>query len=347
MDILINPTNKCNFACKFCSASELPANTLSFQDTIDLLEPYKKNLKRLIFNGGDPLMMNPDYYLNLINWCEKEIANPVYLSLTTNLWDFYLNPNKWKEVLSHKRVGVTTSFQYGLDRRVITPTGAKPYTEEQFRKVLDMFKLIAGYYPTFIYVADYNNENDIIKALELAKEYKIRCRINKKVSVGRASNDYYPRYRIFEQYIKIIEAGYINYEMNCCTTLKHIFTNKKDYCCDHDRNCFNHMIVINPDKSVVSCCFLSQMINDYNRKRYDITIDQNNKNAFAKEYHSIKPDCLMCHNFDICNSCRMYIKEVKDSTEDMNEYCIKMKYYTEKLREVFMRHINEIDYREY
>ena len=83
-----------------------------------------------------------------------------------------------------------------------------------------------------------------------------------------------------------------------------------------------------------------------NSRRNDLKLSKRAYD-FAKENHSIKPECLTCNNFDICNSCRMYIKEVKDSIENMDEYCVKMKYYTEKLRKTFMSHINEIDYREY
>ena len=42
IDIIINPTKKCNFCCDFCAASEIPNDEISIEDTIKILEKYQK-----------------------------------------------------------------------------------------------------------------------------------------------------------------------------------------------------------------------------------------------------------------------------------------------------------------
>jgi hypothetical protein len=32
------------------------------------------------------------------------------------MWDFYINPGKWKNIFSNKRIFITTAFQYGPGR---------------------------------------------------------------------------------------------------------------------------------------------------------------------------------------------------------------------------------------
>lgn len=58
MDLIINPTNKCNFSCDFCSARNLPNRTLTSKETITFLKKYGHNIGMVIINGGDPLMLS-------------------------------------------------------------------------------------------------------------------------------------------------------------------------------------------------------------------------------------------------------------------------------------------------
>ena len=55
IDIIINPTKKCNFCCDFCAASEIPNDEISIEDTIKILEKYQREygIRTIIINGGD------------------------------------------------------------------------------------------------------------------------------------------------------------------------------------------------------------------------------------------------------------------------------------------------------
>lgn len=332
MDVIINPTNKCNFKCSFCAASNMHKATLSFKDTVLILDKYKKDITRLIINGGDPLVMSPHYYEKLIKWTEDITDHYIDISITTNLWDYYLHPNKWINIFKHHRIWVMTSFQYKGRYHKLGET-IKPFTEKEFVEAITRFKDDIGYVPQFIYVVDNDTEDKIMDALKLADELNTKCKMNKIMSSGRASDTYYPRYRMFEKYAEIIKEGYMYTETNCHTTILYGMTNAEMTCCDMDTKCYKNIRCINPDKSVTSCCYIGQNINDDNRNKYDISINDDNDISFKKKYPYIKEECSFCSNYRICNSCSVYIKEVRDN-HDEEKYCYQMKKIVPILRKL-------------
>ena len=94
MDLIIKPTEKCNFKCTFCSSTHITedkALELDHQYIFDFLKRYPET-KTIIVNGGDPLMMDPDYYWKIIEHLDT-IKSEATISFTSNLWPFYKNPN--------------------------------------------------------------------------------------------------------------------------------------------------------------------------------------------------------------------------------------------------------------
>lgn len=321
MDVIVNPTNKCNFNCSFCAASKLCDKTITSKTTINLLKKFEKNLGQVIINGGDPLVMPVSYYEDLISYLES-LDHYVSLSLTTNLWDFYRLPFKWKNVLSNNRVGVITSFQYGTKRKL---KSGETFGEQKFRDIIELFNEVIGYKPNFISVIDSDNEFSVIPTVKLAKNLGIKCKINKAIISGRQES-YYPRYKIFKHYIDIINLGLREYEMNIELLTKY-FTGKGTYC-DIDRNCHNNLRVINPDGKLYTCSYTAESESD------SFKIDLHNKNVkkFPLMYDRIKNECISCPNYNLCNSCRIYIKEVLDN-KDQDNYCYNMKQIIPELKE--------------
>ena len=90
MDLIVKPTELCNFKCSFCSSSKI-----TFEDntaTLDLNKIFKflkrfPDTQTIIVNGGDPLMMKPNYYWKIIEYLDKHEL-PATISLTTNLYPF-------------------------------------------------------------------------------------------------------------------------------------------------------------------------------------------------------------------------------------------------------------------
>lgn len=201
MELIIKPTARCNFNCTFCSAGLL--NIKHSENVSDKLKNVLNVLKpsTIIFTGGDPLLVSPKYYeeiLSLGDW---------HISFTTNLKDFYLNPNKWVNLFRNPRIGITTSFQYGDERRWDKNT---PYTEEMFIKVIKLFEEKIGYTPTFISVISENNEDRALDHIYLAKRLNTQCKINGVLPMG-LSNSFYPLYKMIDIWIAIKEKGLEEY----------------------------------------------------------------------------------------------------------------------------------------
>ena len=327
MDFIINPTGRCNFACTFCAASKLSddyeecSRELTAEDTIRIINPYKNILGQLIFNGGDPLMMDPSYYFKILDFLET-LNHKVTISLTTNLYDFYRYPYKWEKLFKTHNVGVITSFQYGGKRRL---KDGRIFSYQMFIDTLKMFKYIVGYKPNFIAVVDRDNEDLCKVTLETARDNGIKCKLNKVVISGK-NKDYYPRYRMFEKYIELYKQGLGKYEMNF--SLFHNYFNNMPTYCPIEYNCYKYLRCINPDGKMTTCSYVAE---NYASK---YSIKQGTPaNSFAYDYRLIKNDCLSCRNFKLCNSCRVYIKEVKDNQDEAN-YCANMKKLIPQLKEL-------------
>ena len=93
-------------------------------------------------------MMHPDYYWKLIDHLDS-INSHATISFTSNLWPFYKNPDKWVDLFTHRRMGISTSFQYGGGRLKGDLT---EYSEEDFWNVSNMMLERVGYRPDFITV---------------------------------------------------------------------------------------------------------------------------------------------------------------------------------------------------
>ena len=96
MDLIIKPTELCNFKCTFCSSSKITETDSTAQ--LDLFKIFRfldryPDTQTIIVNGGDPLMMDPKYYMAMIEFLDKN-NYPASISLTTNLWPFYVKPDK-------------------------------------------------------------------------------------------------------------------------------------------------------------------------------------------------------------------------------------------------------------
>jgi len=318
MDLIIKPTQACNFKCAFCSSNNIAEScqeTLPLDTLFDFLK--KHDVFRIIVNGGDPLMMSPDYYWNMLKFIEDNDMN-TRLSLTTNLWDFYLHPDKWKGLFCQPNVGVCTSFQYGGERRL---ANGEEFTEEKFRKVLAMFTENIGYVPMFIAVINKHNEDSVLDTVRLAKSVGTKCKINPAVQSGR-SKDFYPLYKMYEHYLNIIDAGLGDYEENC-RYIQQVMHSQKT-CCPYARTCYKNIRCISPDGKLHSCgCFNDDhQVNEAAGER-TYELHEYGEKQIRKDYGYLKAECFGCSCFTLCNGCYKHIADIKRSGT-IGEHCRAM-----------------------
>lgn len=330
MELIIKPTEKCNFKCTFCSSTYITEDKTAELDhdyIFRFLERYPET-NTIIVNGGDPLMMPPDYYWKIIEWLDKNNYN-TSISLTTNLWPFYKNVSKWKDLFLSPRIGVTTSFQYGGGRLKGDLT---EFSEEDFWKVSDTMLEHIGYRPDFITVITKENEKDAIKNVELAKKMNVECKLNyalssgppvkfKNITMGQQGKPYLLA-DIYEIYVKIYKMNLWPWEYNTKQMMKRL--KDEHTSCPQNRKCDENIRTLQPSGDYYSCGAFgddrSHSINfEEEMKGKKVFILQQDVNLL-----SLKQSCFTCPMFKICNGCKKTIKDLKD--HDMIEsHCIKMK----------------------
>lgn len=314
MELIIKPTGKCNFNCSFCSSNRIVTN----EDTkhvhekllwlIDQIKP-----SRLLINGGDPLIMDPDWYYEMYEKTE------IPMSLTSNMKDFYLHPDKWSSLLNEEWMTIGTSFQYG-NGRMWDPNTI--YDEAMFIKVVEKFhKYIHHGTLPFIAVIDEHNEQFAMDHVMLAKKLDTTVKMNNAIPVGKCDK-WYPRYKMFQMYISVIESGLEKYEANCSGRFYPSCPRNTFFQCNKCiRSCY---VDINDQLHVSNCDeFLVQGI-EYSTIG-EITGKDVPDKIRPSEY--IKEECLSCSLCRLCNGCNLNRKYAKTDPK----YCDEMKKLEDKI----------------
>lgn len=330
MDLILKISSACNFKCTFCSSTAIADNAhdeVDIQQVFRFLERYP-DTRTIIVNGGDPLMVQPKYYWELIDYLDaKEL--PTSISFTSNLWPFYVKPEKWQDLFRHPRMGVATSFQYGNARLKHDLT---PYTEAEFWKVSDLMLERIGYRPTFIAVITEENEDSVLQTVELARKMGVVCKVNyafgsgevvnyKTIQMGNRHKPYVLA-KIYEHYLAIHAAGLTEWEHNTQQMLQAI--QGRHTICPLAKRCDEGIRAIQPSGRYFSC----GAFGDDNE--YAIDFEAEMAGAFftplqdAPELRVLKESCYSCPMFEICNGCHKTIAELKE-TQQVEVHCQHMK----------------------
>ena len=344
MDLIIKPTEKCNFKCTFCSSTKIAKhkNDLLNHDYIFKFLKRFPDTKTIIVNGGDPLMVEPEYYWKIIEWLDIHNYD-TSISLTTNLWPFYKKPKKWVDLFNNDRIGVNTSFQYGGGR---LKGDFSEFTEEDFWRCSDKMLELCGYRPDFIAVIVPENEHLALKNVELAykmsdglipkgtthdlkKDNKtgVECKLNYAMSSGDQDKPYLLS-KIYKKYVEIWEKGLYHWEFNTKQMMKRI--RKEHTLCPQNRTCDAGIRAFNPNGDYYSCGAFADDKDksiDFNKemKGEFFTPLRNDMNLM-----SMKRSCFTCPMFEICNGCRKTIKDFKEH-KVVEEHCKLMKQIAPKI----------------
>jgi radical SAM protein with 4Fe4S-binding SPASM domain len=320
MDLIIKPTEACNFKCTFCSSSKITDVDSTAQ--LDLFKIFRfldryPNTNTIIVNGGDPLMMDPKYYMSLIEFLDKN-NYPATVALTTNLWPFMVKPKKWLPVFQNPRVGIATSFQYGEGR---LKGDLSVFTEEDFWKCSNSVLEYCGYRPDFIAVITEENEDTVIATVELAKRMGVIAKVNYAMASGEQDAPYMLS-KVYEKYIEIWKAGLAPWEFNTSQMIKRL--KKEHTICPQNRSCDSSIRTIQPEGDYYSCgAFGDDMDKAIDFER-EMAGEQFTPLADDFELNSLKQACYSCPMFDICNGCKKTIKDLKQHNM-VEDHCFHMK----------------------
>ena len=336
MELIIKPTERCNFKCTFCSSTHITDDKsaeLDLDYIFKFLTRYPET-HSIIVNGGDPLMMNPKYYWDIIEFLDNNNL-PAHISFTTNLWPFYKNPDKWIDLFRHERMGICTSFQYGGGRLKGDLT---EFSEEDFWNVSNMMLDKVGYRPDFISVVTEENEHLAIKNVELAKQMGVECKLNyafssgppvkfKNIIMGQEGKPYMLA-KIYEIYVKIWEMGLTEWEYNTKQMVKRL--KGEGTTCPQNRECDSTIRTLQPSGDYYSCGAFGD------DRQYPIDFDKEMKGEkifplqFQPELLNLKQSCFTCPMFQICNGCKKTITDLKNYNM-VEQHCSKMKQLAPKI----------------
>ena len=336
MELIIKPTERCNFKCTFCSSTHITDDKsaeLDLDYIFKFLTRYPET-HSIIVNGGDPLMMNPKYYWDIIEFLDSNNL-PAHISFTTNLWPFYKNPDKWIDLFRHERMGICTSFQYGGGRLKGDLT---EFSEEDFWNVSNMMLDKVGYRPDFISVVTEENEHLAIKNVELAKQMGVECKLNyafssgppvkfKNIIMGQEGKPYMLA-KIYEIYVKIWEMGLTEWEYNTKQMVKRL--KGEGTTCPQNRECDSTIRTLQPSGDYYSCGAFGD------DRQYPIDFDKEMKGEkifplqFQPELLNLKQSCFTCPMFQICNGCKKTITDLKNYNM-VEQHCSKMKQLAPKI----------------
>ena len=329
MELIVKPTEACNFKCTFCSSTDISdehTQVLDLERIYAFLRRFP-NTSTIIVNGGDPLMVKPDYYWDIIKFLDKH-GMQTSLSFTTNLWAFYKKPAMWMKLFLNKRVGVTTSFQFGEGR---LKGDGSVFSEDDFWLVSDMMLYHIGYRPDFISVISEENESTAIDNVYLAKEMNVECKLNYAMSSGDQEKPYLLA-KIYETYLKIHELGLTPWEYNTKQMVKRLGGGNTT--CPQNRACDSSIRALNPGGDYYSC----GAFGDDREFPIDFNTEVFGNHIFTPLSHDIelfamKSECVMCPMFEICNGCAKTIKDTKRHKQ-VEEHCKLMKTLAPSILEI-------------
>jgi len=326
MELIIRPTEACNFKCTFCSSTDISDDhylILDLERIYAFLQRFP-NTSTIIVNGGDPLMIKPSYYWELIDYLNEHNL-PASISFTSNLWPFYKKPSRWIDLFKHERMGITTSFHYG-DTRLKGDYSV--FTEEDFWKVSDAMLEHIGYRPEFISVITEENEDTAIDNVYLAKEMGVECKLNYAMASGDQGVPYQLS-KIYKTYLEIYDLGLMEWEFNTKQMITRLSTGNT--MCPQTRTCDSHIRALNPGGDYYSCAAFADDAEkpiNFNAEIYGDHIYQ--PLSSSPELLSLMGKCLCCPMFEICNGCKKTIKDMKE--HDMEEeHCKLMKTLAPKI----------------
>jgi radical SAM protein with 4Fe4S-binding SPASM domain len=330
MDLIIKPTEKCNFKCTFCSSTHITDDKtaeLDHEYIFRFLKRYPET-NTIIVNGGDPLMMDPDYYWKIIAYLDEHNL-PATISFTTNLWPFYKNPDRWTDLFNNKRMGITTSFQYGGGRLKGDLT---EFSEQDFWNVSNMMLERVGYRPDFIAVVTEENKHRAIDNVELAWKMGVECKLNyafssgppvkfKNIVMGQEGHQFVMA-DMYEIYVEIWRRGLAPWEYNTKQMMRRL--SKGNTTCPQTRTCDDGIRTLQPSGDYYSCGAFGddrEYAIDFER---EMAGDKVFPLRFQPELQSLKQSCYTCPMFEICNGCRKTITDLKRYNQ-VEYHCSKMK----------------------
>lgn len=146
--VIAKPTKVCNAACTYCSAPPdgVPKWSLDdFKRYFDKLAPHLTNRAYIIWHGGEPMLMGPEFYEAAWEYARAQ-SPEINFSIQTNLLGY--SHKRWFDVFRDIFKGsISTSFDPDETNRIYRGSAAL-YTRLFYTRLEEV--LDDGFYPKII-----------------------------------------------------------------------------------------------------------------------------------------------------------------------------------------------------
>lgn len=326
-ELIVLTSFHCNYSCDFCISHDPGRQSVIDKDK--LIEWIKNNQKyfnfeSVSFQGGEPLLMPVEFYLDILNILDKKFK----IRIQTNGEPFVNNPEYWMPLFNTKRVLMDTSFQLGEHRK---DKNGQVLTPELFEKYQETFKKYLGEYLSFKYVITDDNYSyeQLDKFANIVKRYgKLRKPAGLLIETksGKGKYTYIPVYKAIRSYIYLLKK-HKNVLLDILPLKSFIMDTTK-----HEDNiaCENcRTLTIHPEGDISYCC-------RYDRKYFLGTLSDNYESLFPKidstiaslvsnKYIINHDECEGCSAQQYCADCFIRLSDIRGETkEQQKKFCQQM-----------------------
>lgn len=319
MEIIIQPLSACSHRCRYCSAKYIPEG---YRSPSMLLDAFTKELKikqdenlDLIFNGGDPALLGPEYFSTLDSLLKENGFNSFSFSIVS-AWDSCVyNLWKIKDLSKFNKYGYTISYdcEKGTTRDHI------------FKEVFPFLTDIGEDVPGFIYVVtteDYDlllegkYKPQLLDLIYFAKDNpKVQIKLNRCLASGAAKENNLAlslgKYLLF---LSILKENLLRLDNS--KDLDRVFAEQED----NYSNITNALKNLNTHCPICDNCSKMGYIGPTGVRKLNCAIELDSDYMRALTDIKLKFGCIPCIFYKVCNTC-MFTRntETKESCKLIKE----------------------------
>lgn len=307
--VILKPTLHCNADCTYCSAPPdgNPRWTFNeFRLIFDKLAPHLDGRAFLIWHGGEPMIMGPDFYHQCFEYA-RSIKPGIRFSMQSN---FLLYSPAWRSVFSDVMQGsVSTSYDPEIKERTLK--GSAIAYANRFEQKLEMV-LRDGFHP--LVLGTYSEETihlaQSMYRRAIRPESPFSIRVNYRFPIGRSLNagesirpESYGKALVdlYDQWIRDKPQMVIT---PLDKMLEAVLGTGK--CCPWTKDCGGRFLSIGPNGDVFNCADFAdtgeekfRFGNIFQHSMAEL-LSSKPIRQIRRRSVSVPDDCMTCEHFSAC-----------------------------------------------
>lgn len=344
--VALKPTRLCNAACDYCTSPDdghPPWTMEDFKRYFDALVPHAAPHLRLIWYGGEPMVMGPDFYREAFAYARSRVPG-VRMVMGTNLLAY--NTVRWRDVLRDCFEGVWTSYEPGEAARLYQ--GSAVAYETRFFDRLDAL-LDDGFKP--MVSGNYTNDNiglvsslyDRALAQPVERAYSIRVvyRYPTGLAAGLGEMLEPESYgaalvALYDRWIKDVPPFVVR---PLEQMLNRVMGHDMDLC-PYQSDCTGQVLMIEPDGMVHNCTLFSVLddasyaFGNLNEADLATLFASKPARSLARRRFQLPATCRSCRHLSACEGgCQRDALLYGHGLDGKTHYCMAWQMVFDRIKE--------------